>query len=173
MRSFADFDTFPRLDALRSALQDVGIPASMYQDGTSGGLLCVYVPLLDEATVAYRPEEQPHLLLSTEDADGEQVGPHVGTRVVEYTGCVYGVSAEEDVYDAALRIVQRLHLSEDAADVARRLRPLLVMLRAGAAATVDTSSSASRQHYIDTGRYLLQGEAFNDTDEPLLVTQQP
>lgn len=31
---------------------------------------------------------------------------------------------------------------------------------------VDTWSSASRQHYIDTGRYLLPGEAFTD-EEPL------
>lgn len=31
---------------------------------------------------------------------------------------------------------------------------------------VDTSSSASRQHYIDTGRYLRPGEALELDDDP-------
>lgn len=144
MTGYAAFHLSAEHTALRTALNVRGIPADLYQDGTSGGLLCVRVNLTSDDS-----EYAPHVLISTEGETNQFGG-------VLWTGCVYGVGADE-TYDATLQILQRAGATFD--EIAAQVAPILRLLREGAAA-IDTDSSASRQHAIDTGRYLLKGEAY-------------
>lgn len=145
MQPFTAFHDFATHDALRAALVERGIPATLYQDGTSGGLLCVRVNLTADDS-----EYAPHVLINTEGTTNQYGG-------ISWDGSVYGVGTEEDVYDVQIHLLQRA--GDDEADVARRLETHLRLLRAGAEALVDLSSSASRQHHVDTGNYLLHGQA--------------
>lgn len=146
MQPFSAFHLFEAHDNLREGLVARGVNAVLYQDGTSGGLLCVKVPLTADDS-----EYAPSVLISTEgtlDGSGNQ----------EWVGALDAVGADEQ-YDLTLDVRQRLPFNETEDDVARKYAVVLRLLVGGGAA-IDVASSASRQHHIDTGRYLLKGEAY-------------
>ena len=124
--SLTHFHTFPQTQALLAGLIAQGIQADLYQDGTSGGLLCVIVPLVEGEirTAEYRD----HLLISTED---ESLVNGQGRR---WFGGLYLVNQDsgdcEWVDDVNIEVPQRTWLGDTEADVARSLVPLLKRLGA-------------------------------------------
>lgn len=119
------FDTYPQTAALAAGLRALGIPADLYQDGTSGGLLCVIVPLKGDSTSD--AEHRDHVLIATED---EAVWDGKGRK---WFGGLYLLNSQgepdETLYDLALSVPQRTWCGETEEHVAAVYAPLLRLLR--------------------------------------------